>query len=164
MSDFEEIYIKYALSVKKYLISLGADYNLADDLTAETFYKALKNISSFDDSKNMFTWLCTIAKRTYFDYIKKKDNNALSIMDYEHLITDFSSLPEISLEKDEQRRIIYNKLIKLDYPYKDIIYFRIFADLSFKEIGDIFEKNENWARVTFYRGKIKLKELLENEI
>ncbi len=75
MSDFEEIYKQYALTVKKYIISLGADETLSEDITAETFYKALKNINSYDESKGkILTWLCTIAKNLYFNYLKKKEN------------------------------------------------------------------------------------------
>lgn len=73
MDSFEAIYKRYASTVKKYAISLGASDDLSDDITAETFYKALKNINSYDESKKMLTWLCSIAKNTYFDYIKKKD-------------------------------------------------------------------------------------------
>lgn len=163
MDKFELIYRKYASAIKKYVMSLGADYNLSDDITSETFYKALKNINSYDKNQKMLTWLCTIAKRTYFDHCKKLENNNLSIAGNEEWIAS-STTPEFDIEKIEQNQILYKNILMLNEPYKDIIYLRIFADLSFNEIGAIFNKNENWARITFYRGKIKLKELLDNEI
>lgn len=164
MDNFEQIYRKYAGAIKKYVMSLGADYNLSDDITSETFYKALKNINTYDEKQNMLTWLCTIAKRTYFDHCKKSDNKNLSISDNEELITGSINSPEIDIEEMEQKKVLYQNILNLNEPYKDVIYLRIFADLSFTEIGDIFAKNENWARVTFYRGKIKLKELIDNEM
>ncbi|MBR2100309.1 MAG: sigma-70 family RNA polymerase sigma factor [Eubacterium sp.] len=161
MDDFEIIYKKYSGTVKKYIMSLGADYNLSDDITADTFMKALKNIEKFDEQYNVLTWLCTIAKRTYFDYLKRKDNTTLQFDDELILYDDQI---DTQIEDNEQKVLIYRAIIKLDSPYKDVIYLRLFADLSFYEIGQILSKNENWARVTFYRGKTKLKEVLENEI
>lgn len=163
MDSFEAIYKQYASTVKKYVISLGANDNLSDDITAETFYKALRNINSYDESKKMLTWLCSIAKNTYFDYTRKKDNQNVSSAEYENSFSLSYSI-EDDVEKAEMRLLVHKKILMLDNPYKDVVYMRIFADLSFDEIGAIFEKNSNWARVTFYRGKTKLKELLENEI
>lgn len=163
MDSFETIYRQYASTVKKYIISLGANDNLSDEITAETFYKALKNIKSYDESKKMLTWLCSIAKHTYFDYLKKKDNQNVSSAEYEDNFSLSYSI-EGDIEKRETRLLIHKMILSLDNPYKDVVYMRLFADLSFDEIGTIFDKNSNWARVTFYRGKTKLKELLENEI
>lgn len=163
MDSFETIYKQYASTVKKYVILLGANNNLSDDITAETFYKALKNINSYDESKKMLTWLCSIAKNTYFDYLKKKDHQNVSATEYENNFSLSYSI-EDDLEKRETRLLIHKTILLLDNPYKDVVYMRFFADLSFDEIGAIFDKNSNWARVTFYRGKTKLKELLENEI
>lgn len=161
MDDFEIIYKKYSGTVKKYIISLGADYNLSDDITADTFLKALKNIEKFDERYNMLTWLCTIARNTYFDYLKRKDNTFLPFAD--ELIV-YDNQIDSAFEDNEQKVLIHRAIIQLENPYKDVIYLRLFADLSFYEIGQILSKNENWARVTFYRGKTKLKEVLENEI
>lgn len=161
MDDFEIIYKKYSGTVEKYIISLGADYNLSDDITADTFLKALKNIEKFDERYNMLTWLCTIARKTYFDYLKRKDNTFLPFAD--ELIV-YDNQIDSAFEDNEQKVLIHRAIIQLENPYKDVIYLRLFADLSFYEIGQILSKNENWARVTFYRGKTKLKEVLENEI
>lgn len=155
------IYKKYSGIVKKYIMSLGADDFLSDDITAETFFKALKNIDRYDESCNIATWLCTIAKRTYFDYLKKKENLSVPINE-EIIIPDMSV--EYGIENDELKMSIHKAITRLDNPYKDVIYLRLFADLSFYEIGQVLSKNENWARVTFYRGKIKLREALKNEI
>lgn len=163
MDSFETIYKRYAVTVKKYVMSLGASDDLSDDITAETFYKALKNINSYDEKKKMLTWLCTIAKHTYFDYVRKKDNQNLSSTDYENSFMLSYSIEE-NAESKEARKLIHKSILSLDSPYRDVVYMRLYADLSFDEIGDIFDRNANWARVTFYRGKAKLKEMLENEI
>lgn len=161
MDDFEVIYKKYAGIVKKYLMSLGADNHLSDDMTADTFLKALKNIHRFDECYSVPTWLCTIAKRTYFDYLKKKENLSLPITD--EIVADDYRM-EAAVENDELRVKIHKAIVRLENPYKDVIYLRLFAGLSFLEIGIVMSKSENWARVTFYRGKLKLREALKNEV
>ena len=149
MTDIEKIYADYAVPLKKYVLSLCGNPTIADDITAETFFKAIKNIDSFKGGK-IFTWLCAIAKNTYFDYIGKKDFKNISL-DSEIPVSDNLPSPE-------------DKIIKKDENLLDIVYLRIFAGLSFKEIGNVLGKSENWARVTFYRCKSKLKGLMENEI
>lgn len=163
LNDIEEMYRNYAVPVKKYVLTLCRDDTLADDITADTFYKAIKNIDHFTEGK-LLTWLCAIARNTYLDYVKKKENLNISIS--EEMETKFTSskdnMEEKYLRKDEKIQL-YRMIYKLDAQQKDVVYLRIFGDLSFKEIGDILGKSENWARVNFYRSKNKLKEWMENE-
>ena len=121
-----------------------------------------RNIDSFKGGK-IFTWLCAIAKNTYFDYIGKKDFKNISL-DSEIPVSDNLPSPEDKIIKKDENLLLYRQLMKLDEAAKDIVYLRIFAGLSFKEIGNVLGKSENWARVTFYRCKSKLKGLMENEI
>ena len=164
MNDIEKIYTDYAIPVKKYVLSLCGNSSAADDITAETFYKALKNIDSFNGGK-IFTWLCAIARNTYFDYINKKEyQNSPLTAEMENSFSGISPTPEDSVIKKDESLFLYRQIMKLDGNLKDVVYLRIFAGLSFKEIGDILGKSENWSRVTFYRCKSKLKGLIENEI
>lgn len=64
---------------------------------------------------------------------------------------------------NEEKIELYKKMQKLEETTREVIYLRITGELSFKEIGNILDKTENWARVTFYRGKNKLKEVDCNE-
>ena len=162
MTDIEKIYTDYAVPLKKYVLSLCGNPTIADDITAETFFKAIKNIDSFKGGK-IFTWLCAIAKNTYFDYIGKKDFKNISL-DSEIPVSGNLPSPEDKIIKKDENLLLYRQLMKLDEAAKDIVYLRIFAGLSFKEIGNVLGKSENWARVTFYRCKSKLKGLMENEI
>ena len=161
--NLEKLYMKYAGPVKKFVLSLGAPEHVADDITSDTFLKALKHINSYDENRSMLTWLCQIAKNTYFDHLRRRDNGSISLEDIPYIPPDTSSPLSVLLD-DERNRTLYKGIKKLPEPYKDIIYLRMFTDMSFGDIGEIFDKNENWARVTFYRGKLKLKELIENEI
>lgn len=163
MHDIEEIYRRYALPVKKYVYGMCRNEALADDVTAETFYKAIKNIDSFG-SGNMLTWLCSIARNTYIDCIRKKEYKNLPFPENadETLLSDSPTPEEQALKRDE-RLLLYKYLQRLEPEKKDVVYLRIFGELSFKEIGEIIGKSENYARVTFYRSKNQLKGWMENE-
>ncbi len=164
MKDIEKMYRDYAKPVMKYVMSLCHNETLAEDITADTFFKAIKNIDSFDESTRMLTWLCSIAKNTYFDYVRKKENKNFSITEeMQEVFCKAGKSPEEAFEKKDERMLLYKSIQKMEGEMKDVIYLRIFGELSFREIGDILGKSENWARVTFYRGKNKLKGWMENE-
>lgn len=163
MDDMKEIYLEYAGAVKKYVMTLCHNEDLADDITAEVFLKAVKQIHRYDGRVKVLTWLCTIAKHTYIDYCRKKSNQETTLEDWDFLVSDTAG-PEEAAEQNQRRVTLFKLLQTLQGEYKDVIYLRIFADLSFREIGDIFGKSENWARVTFYRAKTRLKGMMDDEI
>ena len=156
MQSMDDIYQSYALTVYKYLLSLCRNDDLAEELTQETFYQAIKSINRFDDSCHISTWLCAIAKNQFLAYQRKHPNTA-EIESYDAV----SPSAEDDAVAYENRVELLRKLHLCPEPYREILYLRIFGNLSFKEIGDILGKTENWARVTFYRGKEKLRKELE---
>lgn len=162
--EIEQMYREYAIPVKRYVLSLCKNNDMADDITADTFYKAIKNIDRFQGGK-IFTWLCAIARNTYLDYIKKSSYSMeIREEEMEERISDDSPSPEDLFVKKDEQMTLYRMIQKLDAVAKDVVYLRIFAELSFKEIADIVGKSENWARVVFYRSKNKLKGWMNNEI
>jgi len=150
MSDFEELYSRYFLNVYKYSYSLAKNEKIAEDITQETFFKAIKKIDSFRYNCSMESWLCLIAKNTYFDFYEK--HKPLQEFDVEIEVESF----EAKLFQKEQSLEIHKILHKLEEPYKEVFSLRLFGELSFMQIREIFEKNENWARVTFHRAKLKI--------
>lgn len=148
MKITDEVYIKYAQTVYKFLLSLTRDEDLAQELTQETFYQAVKSIENFDESCSLSSWLCSIAKNRLAAYRRKHpqtyDIDLYDENSYSAEEEALSSLGKIELLK---------KLHSCPEPYREVMYLRVFGDLSFKEIGEIMSKTENWARVTFYRGK-----------
>ncbi len=157
--SFEKVYREYYTPVYRYLLSMCKDSHTAEEITQETFFKALKNIEKYDPSQKMLTWLCTIAKNTYFTKAKKAgrcEELTDSIADTEDSILDRIIDSESSME-------ILKSLHGLPEPYKEVFTLRVLGSFSFKRIGDIFGKTEAWARVTFFRSKAMIKEKLENE-
>lgn len=157
--NFDDIYKKYYSSLNKYLISLTKNEELAEELTQETFFKALKNINKYDEKYKMFTWLCEIGKNTYYSLYKK--NRKYEALD-DSVLDDESEIIDKIIDSETNQEIL--RLVhSLNEPYKEVFTLRTFGELSFKEISDIFTKTESWARIVYYRSKLKIKEKLEDE-
>lgn len=151
--DMKKICEEYYQIVFGYLITItGGDYDLAEELTQETFYRAIKNSGKFRGECKMSTWLCQIAKYTFYQHIDKKKRRKEVSMDAAIEVATKQQL-EKEYISNEQKVEIYKKIQKLESPTKDVLLLRLSGELSFKEIGEILGKTENWARVTFYRRK-----------
>ena len=159
----EEIYIKYSRLVYNYLYRLTNNVELSEELTQETFYSAIKGIKNFKNKSNISVWLCQITKNEWRDYLKKKKKiTTVSIDDNLEYINTEDNIEDSLITKEEKINF-YKKVHKLDSNTKEVIYLRINCEFSFKEIANILGKSEEWTRITFHRGKIKLKEEFNNE-
>lgn len=157
MQDIEEIYIEYFEIVTKYLFCLTHNRDLTEELTQETFYRAVKKIDTFKGNCKIQVWLCQIAKNLWYDEIKK--SKKYESIDGENLDLASEENIEDAVIKNNLKLDLFRKMQDLDAQTKEVMYLRLTGELSFKEIADILNKTENWARVTFYRGKQKLKEV-----
>lgn len=149
MHDLEKIYKDNFQLVYKYLISLTRNVDIAEELTQETFFKAVKNIGTFKENSSLSTWLCKIAKNLWLNEVKK--NSRFQPIDEKMMTSN-----DIKIFADENKINLFKNIQELDQNTRDVIYLRLTGELSFKEIGIIMNKNEVWARVTFFRGKEKL--------
>lgn len=156
MEDFDEVYRACFGEIYRFALALCRDPSLAEELTQETFFKALKAIDSFSGNCSLTTWLCQIAKNEYFSYRRKNRVQA-------------DELPiELPSDEDVEQRFadretalaVHEALHRLREPYKEVFSLRTFAELPFAQIGLLFGKTESWARVTYYRAKVLLKEEL----
>lgn len=158
MQSMEEIYQAHAQTVYRYLLSLTRDSDLAEELTQEVFYQAVKNSSRFDGSCKVSTWLCAIAKNQLHVYRRKHPPTA-------PLEPELQTAP--SSEHDVLARIgtveLLKKIHALDPDKREILHLRLFGNLSFREIGDVLGHTENWARVMYYRGREILKKELKSD-
>ena len=162
MQDMKQIYEQYFETVYKYLFCLTRNSDISEELTQETFYRAVKKIHTFKGDCKISVWLCQIAKNLWYDECRKNRKN-LKTSEDTFLEIQNSDVTEEKVIQNEEKMALYKKLQKLDEKTREVIYLRITGELSFKEIGTILNQTENWARVTFYRGKQKLKEGDENE-
>ena len=158
MQDIEKIYEEYFETVNKYLFCLTKNNDISEELTQETFYKAVKKIDTYKGECKISVWLCQIAKNLWYDECRKnKKFKNISVNEFFNI--EEKNTIEEKIVSEEEKIEIYRKMQKLDEKTREVMYLRISGELSFKEIGIILNKTENWARVTFYRGKNKLKEV-----
>lgn len=151
MKRFEEIYEEYFSDVYKYLRGITANEHLAEELTSDTFFKAMKSIDSFRGDCDVRVWLCQIAKNTYFSYFKKQ-KNVESLEDNESIAMQQDDIENMLVDKQLAFKI-HQKLHEMKDPYKEVFSLRVFGELSFKQIAELFGKSEHWACVTFHRAK-----------
>lgn len=159
--DMNQIYEEYADVVYGFILRMCHDENLAEDILQDTFLKAIEKINTFDQKCKLTTWLCQIAKNTYFDYLRKIKKCEEVLLD-EMLTCDRNNLPEDVAISKENKQEILSLIHKLQEPYKEVFLLRFYAELSFKEIARIFGKSEVWGRVTYLRSKDMLLEFLQN--
>ncbi|PWJ69601.1 RNA polymerase sigma-70 factor (ECF subfamily) [Ruminococcaceae bacterium R-25] len=152
---FEEIYENYFKDVCRLSFSLTKDEVSAEDLAQETFVKALASIDSFDGSKDIRAWLFTIAKNTFYSECRKR-----KWISDDELPEEIPSPEQDFLEviSDKERAVLIHKYLhSMKDPYKEVFHLRVFGELDFEVIGNIFGKSASWARVTFYRAKNEIK-------
>lgn len=153
--EFNEIYQEYGTLVYRFLMSLTQHEQLAEELTQETFYQAIKSADKFKGNSKVSTWLCQIAKHLWFQELaKRKRQEGQSELLDDH--DDPSPMPDQILFSSENKVELFRLIHKLSETNKEVMLLRINGDFSFKEIGEVFGKSENWARVTFYRAKQKI--------
>ena len=145
------------MRVFSYAMTLSGDRSSAEDLTQETFFRAFSKQSEFRGESDEITWLCAIAKNLFIDEKRKQGRNeAIS----EDIPDPVKSVEKSAVERDSSFRI-HLALHGIEEPYREVFELRVFGELSFKEIGMIFTKTENWARVTYHRTRIKLQERMD---
>ena len=154
-NSFEKIYRTYFMEVYSYVMTLVKNPEQAQEITQETFYRAIKGKNSYRGDSSEYTWLCAIARNLCMDSFRKRRENE---------VLDEETPASVDLEKmmmDKAASLqIHQILHSLEEPYKEVFSLRVFGELSFQTIGQIFGKTENWARVTYHRARLKIQEKL----
>ena len=161
MLNIQEVYEQYFTVVYRYLLSLSHNTHIAEELTQETFFKALKKVDDFRGDCDLRVWLCQISKNTYYDYLKKNKKYAPESQDEKE-----ESFPSDLLQNfsDKETALQVHKVLhRLSEPYKEVFSLRVFGELSFAEISSLFGKSESWARVTYHRACKKISEEWDHE-
>lgn len=162
MHELDRIYQDNFIKVYRYILSMSGDPHLAEEITQETFFKAMQKLGSFRGDCAMTTWLCRIARNLYLNDIKKQTYRRNTIREHPPETVSAGSAESEAIRKEQIEEII-SAMQKLDEPYKEVFSLRMFSELSFQEIGKEYGKSDSWARVTFHRAKLKVKEELKDE-
>lgn len=153
MHDIERAYTQHAQEVYRYLLSLSHDEDLAEELTQETFFRAMRTIGNYDGSCKLSVWLCQIAKHILYQWLDKR-----SRWKQAELTDDVPGCdsPETSTILYMEKTALYQAIHSLPEPMREVVHMRLTGEFSFAEIGQILGKSENWASTTFYRAKQKI--------
>ena len=160
MENMEQIYREYAQTVYKFLLSQTQNADLAEELTQETFCRAVQSVGRYDGSCKLSVWLCQIAKHLWYQHLRRTRQQSETLG--EDLVIAVPSAEENVLGRAEHLALL-RSIHTLPGQMREVVYLRAFGALSFREIGEVLGKPENWARVTFYRGKERLKGAMEHE-
>lgn len=158
MQDMSEIYSQYSKIVYKYIFCLTKNEETAEEITQDTFLVAVKNIDKFKGECKISTWLCQIAKYLWYKELRKVKKIKIEELEkFKESDLLIETVEESVIQKEEKLELL-KRLQKLDDKTRNVMYLRLFVNLNYEEIGLVLNKSANWARVTFFRGKEKLKE------
>lgn len=160
LESFEDVFSRYFGKVYRFILSLTHSSDLAEEITQQTFYRALEKIDSFEGRSDVGTWLCSIAKNEYFDRRRRKETAAPpDSMIFERPQADAAE----GVDQEMQRMQIHKYLHELEEPYREVFMLRVFGELKYSQIAALFGKSESWARVTYYRAKVELQNRIMEE-
>lgn len=153
--DFEDIYKEHFFGVYKYILSLCRDTCMAEELTQETFYRAMESFHRFRGDSSLFVWLCQIGKNTYYRHARHQKRISPEIPEDAPARTEDTMEERLSDREDAKR--LHRLLHDLPEPYREVFTLRTFGELPFSQIGELFGKTDGWARVVYYRAKNELR-------
>ena len=157
--DMDAAYQEYSSLVYRFLYSYTHDAEWSQELMQETFLRAVTSITRYDGSCKLSVWLCQIAKHILYQELRKKNRmETVELMD--HISDTAASDGETRVLVQESKKEIYRAIHHLPELEKEVVLYRVSGELSFREIGEILGKTENWSRTVFYRAKQKIKKEL----
>ncbi len=155
---FDRIYREYFDSVYRYALSLSGSAGLAEEITQETFFRAMRSLDRFEGKSSVKSWLCSIAKNLWLSDRRTKKPRPI---DDALPLADLSAGPEDAIVRQDESMRIHRLLHRLDEPYREVFTLRTLGQLSFRDIGELFGKSENWACVVYHRARAKIREKME---
>ena len=156
----EKLYEAFYMKVFSYVCTLTLDHEDAVEITQETFFRAITTSKEFRGESDSYTWLCAIAKNLFIDETRRRSR--MEDVPLEEQVDTGKDFEKSLMNADTSIRI-HRILHELEEPYKEVFQLRVFGELSFKEIGSIFQKTETWARVTYHRAKLMIKERMDEQ-
>ena len=154
----ERLYETYYMKVYSFVMTLAKNKELSEEITQETFFRAMTTDKKFRGESNEFTWLCAIAKNLFYDEMSRREKCRSG---------DFANIGEATFDASERlcdadaSFRIHRVLHSMEEPYKEVFELRLFGELSFRQIAHLFKRSESWARVTYHRAALKIRERMD---
>lgn len=162
MQDLDRIYRDSFIKVYRYILSISGDEHLAEEITQETFYRALRKLKEFRGDCSVTTWLCGIARNILINQSDRKKREESAVEEFKQRPAAGGSAEEDYI-RTETGEMILAAVRDLDEPYGEVLALRLYSELPFAEIGKMFGKSDSWARVVYHRARVKVKEELKDE-
>ena len=160
VDSFDQVYQNCFDPVYRYVLSLSQNPPLAEEITQETFFKALRSLDQFQGKSNLKSWLCAIAKNLWLSEQRKKN---VQPIDDAMPLADPSAGPEEAILRQDESMRIHRFLHHLDEPYREVFTLRTLGQLSFRDIGELFGKTDNWACVVYHRARAMIRKEMEEQ-
>lgn len=162
MRGFEELYHTQGRPVYRFLLALTGDEGQAEELLQETFYQAFLHIDRFEGRSSLYTWLCCIGKNAWLRECRRWSRYADT--PYEELkLEDPAPTPEEAMLRREQAQRLRRAVLALEDPQREVFILHAYGGLKLKEIAALHQKSESWARVTYFRARKTIQEVLSDE-
>jgi len=155
MSTFQKIYEENARKLYGFLFSLTGNKVLAEELMQETFFQALKSFDKFEGRCSVYTWLCQIGKNAWLKEVKRNKRYSEMELNDLDILDNSPPMDELLIKKDEYIRA-RKALLNLEEPYRNVFILHAISEIKLKEIASLYGKTESWARVTYYRARMKI--------
>ena len=155
---FDRIYQTYFDPVYRYSLSLSGNPQIAEEITQETFFRAMRSLDRFRGESTLKSWLCAIAKNLW---LSERRRTASLPSDDAAPLPDPSMGPEEAIARQDESMRVHRLLHHLEEPYREVFTLRTLGQLSFRDIGELFGKSENWACVVYHRARAKIRETME---
>jgi len=164
---FGKLYDQYYSQIFGYVLKRVANIEIAQDITSEVFFKALKNLGQFKWRNISFSfWLYRIASNQITDYFRKNKHAVVSLEEVSELVTNSDPPTELLEAEEELKRhedflLLHESIAGLPIKYQEVITLRFFENKQIKEIAQILGKREGTVKALIHRGLEKLRELME---
>ena len=159
--QFEASFTEFATGIFRYIYFKVSNYELAQDLTEETFVRYWKRLKDGKEIENHKALLYFIAKGLIIDHYRtKKNSKKLSLETVDERLLAASDDIEDAIAQKQELEQVYTKIRKLKKEYQDVLFLHYVEDLSIKEIAFIQKKQENAVRVLLHRALQELKKKL----
>ena len=162
MRGFEELYHTHGRPVYRFLLALTGDEGQAEELLQETFYQAFLHIDRFEGRSSLYTWLCCIGKNAWLRECRRRSR--YTDTPYEELKLEAPApTPEEAMLRREQAQRLRRAVLELEDPQREVFILHAYGGLKLKEIAALHQKSESWARVTYFRARKTIQEVLSDE-
>lgn len=159
--EIEAIYRKYFHEVFLYICTLSGNEGIAEEIAQETFVRAMRGIRKYDGRGDVRAWLFAIARNTYFRYCRRK--KIYSDGELPDSVPDPAAPVLDRIVEREAVRLIEASVDHLPELYREVFRLRIYGELPFEKIGELYGKSAGWARVTYHRARQMVQKKMDRE-